>query len=142
MFTYVGAHSIGLARCTTFSNRLFNFSGSGSPDPTMESAMLSSMQTLCPEGGDGNVTTSLDQNSTDLFDNHYFTNLINSKGLLSSDQILYTANSTTINLVQTYSNDSALFFNDFINSMIKMGNISPLTGNDGEIRNNCRVINS
>ena len=107
--------------------------------------MLSDLQSLCPQNGDGNVTTVLDRNSSDLFDIHYFKNLLSGKGLLSSDQILFSsdeANSTTKPLVQSYSNDSGLFFGDFSNSMIKMGNINIKTGTDGEIRKNCRVINS
>lgn len=95
--------------------------------------------------GDGNKTTALDQNSTDLFDNHYFKNLMNQKGLLSSDQILYSseeANSTTRGLVETYSSNFNAFLVDFAQSMIKMGNISPLTGSSGEIRKNCSVVNS
>lgn len=142
---FTGAHTIGLARCATFDNRLFNFSGTGAPDPTLETTMLSNLQTLCPVNGDGNKTTALDRNSTDLFDNHYFQNLLNNRGLLGSDQILYSsaeANSTTKSIVQSYSSNAQLFFNDFANSMIKMGNISPLTGSSGEIRKNCRVVNS
>ncbi|KAK4856836.1 hypothetical protein QYF36_021826 [Acer negundo] len=140
-----GAHTIGQAKCATFSNRLFDFRGSGSPDTTIETSMLSDLQSVCPINGDGNRTTALDRNSQDLFDNHYFQNLINNKGLLSSDQILFSSDeaaSTTKTLVQTYSTNPSLFFTDFANSMIKMGNISPLTGSNGEIRKNCRVANS
>ena len=141
----LGAHTIGLARCALFSNRLFNFSGTGNPDSTLETNMLSDLQNLCPVNGDGNKTAVLDRNSTDLFDNHYFQNLLNGKGLLGSDQILFSsdkAKTTTQSLVQSYSTNSALFFADFVNSMINMGNISPLTGSNGEIRKNCRVVNS
>ncbi|XP_021278488.1 peroxidase N [Herrania umbratica] len=140
-----GGHTIGLAKCATFSNRLFNFSGTGAPDTTLEASMLSDLQSFCPVNGDGNKTTVLDRNSTDLFDNHYFQNLLNGKGLLGSDQILYSSDlaiSTTKSLVESYSSNSQLFFNDFANSMIKMGNISPLTGSNGQIRTNCRAVNS
>lgn len=142
---HAGAHTIGRARCVLFSNRLFNFSGTGSPDPTVDSQMLTDLQSLCPQNGDGNKTSVLDRNSEDLFDNHYFQNLLAGKGLLSSDQILFStaeANSTTKPLVLTYSNNSALFFQDFVNSMIRMGSINLKTGSDGEIRKNCRVTNS
>ncbi|XP_004507960.1 peroxidase N [Cicer arietinum] len=140
-----GAHTIGRARCALFSNRLFNFSGTGSPDSTLDTTMLTDLQNLCPQNGDGNATAVLDRNSTDLFDNHYFKNLLNGKGLLSSDQILFSsdeANSTTKPLVQSYINNGSLFFGDFVKSMIRMGNINPKVGSDGEIRKSCRVINS
>ncbi|KAK2358643.1 Peroxidase superfamily protein [Trifolium repens] len=140
-----GAHTIGRARCALFSNRLFNFSGTGSPDSTLDTTMLTDLQNLCPQTADGNTTAVLDRNSSDLFDNHYYKNLLNGKGLLSSDQILFStdeANSTSKPIVQSYIDNSSLFFGDFVKSMIKMGNINPKTGSDGEIRKNCRVINS
>lgn len=129
-----------------FSNRLFNFSGTNGPDETLlNQAMVSDLQAQCPANGDGNKTTALDRNSVDLFDNHYFQNLVNGKGLLESDQFLYSSDeavSTTRTLVEIYSNDSRIFVNDFVRSMIKMGNTNPLTGESGEIRKNCRVVNS
>ncbi|KAK6802377.1 hypothetical protein RDI58_000157 [Solanum bulbocastanum] len=140
-----GAHTIGLARCTTFDNRLRNFNGTSSPDTTLDTTLVSELQNLCPSTSDGNNTTPLDRNSTNLFDNHYFKNLINGRGILESDQILFSSDdaitTTTQTLVKTYSNSSMFFFNDFVNSMIKMGNISPLTGSNGQIRTNCRAVN-
>ncbi|CAN1831589.1 Peroxidase N [Linum perenne] len=133
-----GSHTIGQAKCATFSNRLVN-------DPTMESNLVSELQTLCPLTGDGNVTTAFDKGSTDLFDNHYFQNLVNNRGILSSDQVLFSGNETATaaarSLVQIYSVNQFRFFGDFVRSMIRMGNISPITGSDGQIRKNCRVVN-
>ncbi|KAL4611894.1 hypothetical protein ACB092_08G158900 [Castanea dentata] len=140
-----GGHTIGLSRCLLFSNRLFNFAGTGNPDSTLDTNMLSDLQNICPVNGDANKATFLDRNSNDLFDNHYFQNLLNGKGLLSSDQILFSsdeAKTTTQSLVQSYSTNAGLFFADFANSMIKMGNIRPLTGSSGQVRKNCRVVNS
>ncbi|KAL5995438.1 hypothetical protein ACLOJK_025500 [Asimina triloba] len=110
----------------------------------MDANMATDLRSFCPQTDDGNRTTALDRNSTDLFDNHYFKNLLVGKGLLLSDQELYSSvesASTTRPLVENYSNDTSAFFRDFANSMIKMGNISPLTGSAGQIRKNCRVVN-
>ncbi|MQL72101.1 hypothetical protein Taro_004441 [Colocasia esculenta] len=142
--TLSGAHTIGLARCALFSNRLFNFSGTGAPDPTMDADMVEDLQSVCPQTGDGNTTAPLDRNSTDAFDNHYFVNILANKGLLSSDQGLFSSDdaaSTTRELVRAYSQNQTLFFADFANSMAKMGNIGVLTGSSGEVRTNCRVVN-
>ncbi|THU45862.1 hypothetical protein C4D60_Mb02t22440 [Musa balbisiana] len=139
-----GGHTIGLARCVTFNNRLSNFSSTESVDPTLDSSMAADLQSLCSQSSDGNATTALDRNSTDVFDNHYFKNLLSQKGLLSSDQGLFSSDegvAATKGLVQTYSNSSSAFFSDFVSSMIKMGSISPLTGSAGEIRRNCRAVN-
>ncbi|CAD5194777.1 unnamed protein product [Musa acuminata subsp. malaccensis] len=139
-----GGHTIGLARCVTFNNRLSNFSTTESVDPTLDSSMAADLQGLCSQSSDGNATTALDRNSTDVFDNHYFKNLLSQKGLLSSDQGLFSSDegvAATEGLVQIYSNSSSAFFSDFVISMIKMGSISPLTGSAGEIRRNCRAVN-
>jgi len=111
----------------------------------MDTSLVSQLQNLCPANGDGNKTTALDQNSIDLFDNHYFKNLLNNRGILLSDQELYSsdlANSTTKSIVESYSSDQGLFFENFANSMIKMGSINPLTGSSGQIRSSCRVVNT
>lgn len=76
------------------------------------------------------------------FDNSYFKNLLASKGLLNSDEVLVTKNAESLELVKQYAENNELFFQQFAKSMIKMGNISPLTGSRGEIRKNCRKINS
>ncbi|XP_076922930.1 peroxidase 59-like [Bidens hawaiensis] len=141
-----GAHTIGRASCATFGNRLFNFSGTNAPDSTLlDPNMLTGLQNLCPVNGDGSRITPLDWNSTDLFDNNYFQNLVKGRGVLESDQVLYSseqAKTTTRSIVELYSKNPKIFFEDFKNSMIKMGNIQPLMGSVGEIRKNCGVVNS
>lgn len=145
-FVITGAHTFGQAKCDVFSNRLFNFTGQGSPDATLETVLMSDLRTVCPVGGNGNVTAPLDRNSTDVFDNNYFKNLLQGKGLLSSDQILFSSDlavNTTKRLVEAYSQSQSLFFRDFTCSMIRMGGImNPVNGSSGEVRKNCRVINN
>jgi peroxidase len=51
------------------------------------------------------------------------------------------AATTTAPIVRRFSDNQKDFFRNFATSMIKMGNISPLTGRDGEIRKNCRRVN-
>ncbi|WOK97531.1 hypothetical protein Cni_G06239 [Canna indica] len=139
-----GGHTIGLARCALFASRLFNFSATSSVDPTLDASMAADLVSLCSSSSDGNATAALDRNSTYAFDNHYFKNLLIQKGLLSSDQGLFSSDegkAATKDLVVTYSNDNQAFFGDFACAMTKMGNISPLTGSAGEIRKNCRVVN-
>lgn len=112
----------------------------------MDAALVTQLRKVCPlTGSDGNNTVPLDINSRDLFDNRYFQNLLTGRGILQSDQILYSSDeaiSTTRSIVQSYSTNPMLFFGDFVNSMIKMGNIGILTGSDGQIRKNCRLVNS
>jgi len=138
-----GGHTIGRARCRSFLNRLYNFSGTGNPDPTISSSYLSTLQSTCPQNVSASTITSLDPGTPDTFDNNYFTNLQNEMGLLQSDQeLLSTSGASTISIVNDYSSSQANFFSNFANSMINMGNISPLTGTSGEIRLNCRKVNA
>jgi peroxidase len=100
------------------------------------------LQPVCPKtngSGDNNLAP-LDLHTPTTFDNSYFKNLISMKGLLHSDQELFNGGSTN-SQVQSYSSSSTAFFSDFTAAMIKMGDISPLTGSNGEIRKNCRRIN-
>ncbi|XP_042515559.1 peroxidase A2-like [Macadamia integrifolia] len=137
-----GAHTFGRAQCRVFSFRLYNFNGTGKPDPTINSVYLKRLQKICPDGGNGSILTNLDPTTPDGFDNNYFSNLKNEKGLLQSDQELFsTSGADTVSIVKSYSSNQHKFFKSFVQSMIRMGNISPLTGCDGEIRLNCRRVN-
>ncbi|KAH7532330.1 hypothetical protein FEM48_Zijuj04G0008400 [Ziziphus jujuba var. spinosa] len=122
--------------------RLFNFNGTGAPDPTLNTTYLAELQQLCPEGGNTSVLANLDPTTPNVFDNNYFSNLQALKGLLQSDQILFSSDGAdTVEFVNKFSASQRAFFESFVDSMIKMGNLSPLTGTDGEIRQNCRRIN-
>ncbi|XP_010263838.2 PREDICTED: cationic peroxidase 1-like [Nelumbo nucifera] len=128
-----GGHSIGQARCSLFRSRIYN-------ETNVDSSFAKSIKSNCPSAGGDNTLANLDTTTSTVFDNAYFTNLLNNKGLLHSDQQLFNGGSTDAQ-VRAYSTNSATFFSDFGNAMIKMGNLSPLTGTSGQIRTNCRKVN-
>ncbi|KAM7251798.1 hypothetical protein ACFE04_023681 [Oxalis oulophora] len=137
-----GSHTIGFSRCTSFRQRLYNQTGNGLPDYTLDQSFAAQMKTRCPKsGGDQNLFL-LDYVSPLKFDNHYFKNLLAYKGLLSSDQILLTKNADSAELVKKYAANNEEFLEQFAKSMVKMSLISPLTGSKGQIRKSCRKINS
>lgn len=136
-----GAHTIGFAQCFTFKTRLFNFGGSGKPDPELDASFLKGLQSLCPDQTDSDTKlVPLDTVTSTRFDNSYYINLVNNSGLLQSDHVLGT-DSRTASMVLNYSKYPYLFLRDFGASMVKMANIGVLTGQDGEIRKNCKVVN-
>ncbi|KAG5221720.1 hypothetical protein OIU76_024379 [Salix suchowensis] len=137
-----GSHTIGNARCTSFRQRLYNQSGNGQPDSTLQQSFAAQLRTRCPRSGGDQNLFFLDFVSPTKFDNSYFNNILASKGLLSSDQVLLTNNEASMELVKKYAGNQELFFEQFAKSMVKMGNISPLTGYRGEIRKSCRKINA
>ncbi|KAI8017402.1 Peroxidase 72 [Camellia lanceoleosa] len=137
-----GSHTIGNSRCTSFRQRLYNQSGNGLADMTLDKSYAAQLRSRCPRSGGDQNLFFLDFVSPTKFDNYYFKNLLASKGLLNSDQVLVTKNRQTMELVKKYAENNELFFEQFAKSMIKMGNISPLIGSSGEIRKNCRKINS
>ncbi|GAB4847013.1 Peroxidase 10 [Ancistrocladus abbreviatus] len=136
-----GAHTIGFAQCFVFKSRLFDFDGTGKPDPTLDGSLLANLQSICPNQADSNTNlAALDHMTPSKFDNIYFKNLLNSSGLLQSDQALMEDN-TTSSMVLYYSRFPYLFFKEFGVSMVKLANVGVITGQDGQIRKNCRVVN-
>ena len=138
----VGAHTIGVARCVTFKQRLYNQKGNNQPDENLEKSFYFDLKTMCPKSGGDNFISPLDFGSPRMFDNTYFKLILRGKGLLNSDEVLLMGNvKETRELVKKYAQDESLFFEQFSMSMIKMGNLRPLIGFNGEVRKNCRRVN-
>ena len=129
-----GGHTIGLARCATFRNRIYN-------DTNIEPDFADSLKEICPQSG-GNDNLSQMDDTPNRADNAYYRALLRQRGLFHSDQELFKGDgSESDSLVRHYSRNSVAFARDFGDSMIKMGNLKPLTGTEGEIRLNCRKVN-
>ncbi|CAI0431312.1 unnamed protein product [Linum tenue] len=131
-----GSHTVGQARCTSFRARIYNERN------TLDASLARTRQSNCPSrsgSGDNNLAP-LDAQSPTTFDNSYFGNLVSRRGLLHSDQQLFSGGSTD-SIVRSYSGSQGAFRSDFVSGMVKMGDISPLTGSQGEIRRNCRRPN-
>ncbi|XP_074329820.1 cationic peroxidase 2-like [Apium graveolens] len=144
LVTLVGGHTIGTVACQFVSYRLYNFTNSGGADPTIDPAFLPTLQSLCPQNGDGNKRIALDYGSGDKFDHSFFKNVQNNRGILESDQSLWQ-DSTTKNFVQRFIGIrglAGLTLNvEFGKAMIRMTNVGVKTGTDGEIRKVCSAVN-
>uniref|UniRef100_A0A7N0RJA5 Peroxidase n=1 Tax=Kalanchoe fedtschenkoi TaxID=63787 RepID=A0A7N0RJA5_KALFE len=127
-----GAHTLGFAQCSLFRTRIHN-------ETNIDPSFAASRRLTCPlSGGDSNLA-ALDA-TPNRFDNSYYRKLVARRGLLHSDQELFNGGSQD-GLVRTYSFNMAAFAGDFAAAMVKMGNISPLTGTAGEIRTTCGAVN-
>ncbi|KAL6181097.1 hypothetical protein ACLB2K_047753 [Fragaria x ananassa] len=145
LVTLVGGHTIGTSACQFFRYRLYNFTTTGNgADPTIDASFLPQLRALCPQGGDATKRVDLDTGSGTQFDAAFFKNLQNGRGVLESDQKLWT-DASTKSFVQRYSGVrgfQALNFNvEFGRSMVKMSNIGVKSARNGEIRRICSAIN-
>lgn len=126
---HAGAHTIGQARCLFFKNRIYN-------ETNIDESFAEERQRNCPTNGGDDNHAPLDFRTPKLFDNYFYKNLLEKKALLRSDQVLHDGGSTD-SLVELYGDDSDAFESDFVAAMIKMGDIEPLTGSQGQIRKVC-----
>ncbi|GAU30679.1 hypothetical protein TSUD_39030 [Trifolium subterraneum] len=140
MVVLSGAHTIGIAHCNSFSNRLYNFTGKGDQDPSLDSTYAAFLKTKCKSLSDTTTTVAMDPGSSGNFDSHYYPNLLQKKGLLQSDAALLIEDQSK-GIVQELVNQNN-FFTEFAKSMERMGAIEVLTGSAGEIRIKCSVVNS
>ncbi|KAK7270977.1 hypothetical protein RJT34_26533 [Clitoria ternatea] len=128
-----GAHTFGRAHCGTFFNRL-------SPlDPNMDKTLARKLQATCPNANSGN-TANLDIRTPTVFDNKYYLDLMNRQGVFTSDQDLLT-DKRTRGLVNDFALNQPLFFEKFVDAVVRLSQLDVLTGNQGEIRAKCNVVN-
>ena len=107
----------------------------------LDNSYYARLVAACPRSGGDNNLSPLDYVRPAQFDNNYFKNLLSGRGLLTSDQELLTnGQGSTMQLVNAYAQYEGSFLVQFAASMVKVGNISPLTGSQGEIRVNCRRV--
>ncbi|XP_061372542.1 peroxidase 44-like [Gastrolobium bilobum] len=131
MITLLGAHTVGSSHCSFIQMRL-----SVLPiDPVLRAKLVQ----ICGSAKDH--TVFLDQNTSFVFDNEFYNQILLKKGVLFIDQQLALDPSSS-GLVSALAQNDADFQQSFADAIIKMGSIDVLVGKDGEIRKNCRVFNS
>ncbi|XP_038900151.1 peroxidase 5-like [Benincasa hispida] len=141
MVTLSGAHSIGVAHCSTFSNRLYSFNATHSQDPSMNPNYAAYLKTKCPAlSSDQQRTVALEFSTPNHLDHQYYIQLKKHRGLLRSDQILLRSPFTS-RMVLENANDGSKWAVEFGKAMVKMGSINVLTGSQGEIRRHCSFVN-
>ncbi|CAA2998030.1 peroxidase 44-like [Olea europaea subsp. europaea] len=143
MVTLLGAHTVGVAHCGFFQDRLSNFQGTGKPDQTMNPALAARLLRTCGTASrplNRDPTVFLDQNTSFTFDNQFYNQLRSKKGILQIDQQLALDRSSAP-IVSSFASNPNAFQQNFASAMIKMANIQVLGGKAGEIRKNCRVFN-
>ncbi|RDX79985.1 Peroxidase 16, partial [Mucuna pruriens] len=135
-----GAHTIGFSHCSQFSKRIYNFRSKKSIDHTLNPAYAKQLQQVCPKNVDPRLAIDLDPVTPRTFDNQYYKNLQQGKGLLASDQALFTHKGSR-GIVNLFASNNTAFEKAFVSAITKLGRIGIKTGKQGEIRRDCTMVN-
>ncbi|KAJ6741261.1 PEROXIDASE 61-RELATED [Salix purpurea] len=144
--TLLGAHSMGRTHCRYILDRLYNFNNTGKPDPSMNKAFADQMRKQCPQRtkkgqSDPLVFLNPESSSKYTFTESFYKRVLSYQSVLGVDQQLLFSNDT-LQITEEFAGGFEYLRRSFALSMSRMGNINVLTGNAGEIRQNCRYINN
>ncbi|CAI8601175.1 unnamed protein product [Vicia faba] len=158
MVTLLGAHNIGVINCKFFKNRLYNFSGTNEPDPSLDPEFLNVLRSRCNEVDALSTSTSAytshtspsslikeqeitmdSEKSVSNFGMLYYRSLLQGKGVLYADQQLMEGEKTKY-WVHKYASNPSLFHQDFAMAMMKLSDLQVLTMPMGQIRRTCSKV--
>ncbi|VVA90063.1 unnamed protein product [Arabis nemorensis] len=132
-----GAHTIGISSCALVNPRVYNFTGKGDFDKSMNLGYVRALKRKC-KPTDFRTPVDLDPGSAKKFDTHYYNAVAQGKGLFVSDSALLNDVDTKNYVIK----QAGVSFNkDFADSMYKLGFLDILTGKQGEIRKKCSSVN-
>ncbi|KAF8025574.1 hypothetical protein BT93_F2420 [Corymbia citriodora subsp. variegata] len=160
----LGAHSIGAIHCKSFQSRLYNFSGTNEPDPSLDVGFLNLMRFKCNESllaspspspppssssessfGFSSLTSEEPgivmnyEGPSSGFGTLYYRRLLQGQGVLYADQQLMVGEDTG-SWVRAYASDVSLFRGDFAETMLKLSNLQVLTAPNGQVRRSCSKV--
>ncbi|KAI9176917.1 hypothetical protein LWI28_008669 [Acer negundo] len=134
-----GGHTIGTSHCSSFDSRLYNFTGKGDTDPSLDPNYVVHLKKIC-KPKDTTTIVEMDPGSFKTFDEDYYTLVAKRRGLFESDAALLNDNETRDYVKLQSATHGSTFAKDFAESMVKMGKIGVLTGKAGEIRKHCAFV--
>ncbi|KAG8082552.1 hypothetical protein GUJ93_ZPchr0014g46737 [Zizania palustris] len=145
LVTLSGGHTIGSAHCTTFGDR-FRVDANGSTvpaDAAMNAEYAGELIRACSAVNDtvsSSATVDCDEGSASRFDNAYFVNLLDGRGLLRTDAVL-VQNATTRATVAAFARSEESFFASWAASFARLTSLGVKTAADGEVRRSCSRVN-
>lgn len=141
MIALSGAHTVGFSHCSRVANRIYSFSNSSPVDPSLDPTYAQQLMKACPPNVDPTIAIDMDPNTPNTFDNIYYQNLIDGKGLFTSDQVLFS-DPASRPTVANFAANTGNFEAAFATAMTKLGRVGVKTGSQGEIRRDCTTFNS
>ncbi|KAJ4826664.1 Peroxidase 51 [Turnera subulata] len=139
MIALSAAHTLGFSHCSRFAKRIYNFSPQNPIDPSLNKTYATQLQGMCPQNVDQRIAINMDPNTPRTFDNMYYKNLVQGKGLFTSDQVLFTDTSSQPT-VRAWASNSQAFQNAFVTAITKLARVGVKTGKNGNIRRDCAVL--
>lgn len=139
MVYHAGAHSVGRIHCINLVDRLYP-----TVDPTLDPKYADYLKGRCPTPNPDPTSVLYARNDREtpmILDNMYYKNLLGHKGLLTVDQQLASDPSTSP-YVEKFAADNGYFHDQFARAVLLLSENNPLTGDQGEIRKDCRYVNS
>lgn len=135
MVVLTGAHSVGSAHCTVVSQRFRDPMKTADIDPGY--VMKMQVMTACL-----NETQDLafDPSSQHKMDSRFYKELLRKRALLEADQNL-AKDPQASTIMRKYVGDQVGWLGQFTAAAIKLGGVEVLTGNQGEVRRQCRAVN-
>ncbi|XP_072953017.1 peroxidase 16-like [Typha angustifolia] len=140
MIALSGAHTIGVSHCDKFLRRIYQFRQPPAFNPPMNVFFLRQLRRSCPVNSKPSNFAALDLQTPAKFDNAYYQNLQQIKGVLASDQILFSDRRSR-GTVNWFARNQTAFFEAFVTAITKLGRVGVKTGRDGEIRRVCTAVN-
>ncbi|GJN33173.1 hypothetical protein PR202_gb21740 [Eleusine coracana subsp. coracana] len=143
MVALSGAHSVGRAHCSSFSDRLVAPSSTSSSNDTasaMDPAFAAKLKGECASSSSSTNTVAQDYRTPDALDNQYYVNVLSRKALFGSDAALLGSDDTA-RLVHAAAASQWMWQVKFAEAMVKMGGVEVKTAADGEIRKTCGFVN-
>ncbi|XP_043696626.1 LOW QUALITY PROTEIN: peroxidase 21-like [Telopea speciosissima] len=135
----LGAHSVGRVHCLNIVGRLYP-----DIDPTMAPEYGERLRHRCPSQDPDPKAVQYARNDLEtpmVLDNMYFKNILAHKGLLLIDQQL-ASDPRTAPFVEKMGSDNDYFHLQFSRALLLLSQNNPLTGDQGEIRKDCRYVNN
>ncbi|PNY00419.1 peroxidase 43-like protein, partial [Trifolium pratense] len=113
-------------------------------DPAISPFFLPQLKAKCPQNGDINTRLAIDEGSDKRFDKNILKNIRDGFAVLESDARL-NDDIATRSVIDSYFSPMNPIFgpsfeNDFVHSIVKMGQIGVKTGSAGNIRHVCSAF--
>ncbi|KAL8532697.1 hypothetical protein ACS0TY_009056 [Phlomoides rotata] len=131
----IGAHSIGSAHCNVVSPRFHDQKKAKEIDP----GYLFKMQTLTMCQTEDQLV-AFDPLTQNQMDSRYYKELLTKKSLIEADHNL-AKEARARNVMKKLVDDQEGWLAKFTAAIKKLGEVEVLTGDQGEIRKQCRAVN-